>query len=580
MINDGKLPGEELFYPALRKYKISNVEQTSGAIYKELKARISKDPTIVNTIIVNIFEEHKEIIDLLKAVLNLLLGENRKAKFYNVPPIDANFVEREEKIMEIKEKLLGNGGVVALTGKSTVGLYGMAGIGKTTLVRFIGHVSEIKEFYDGIIYQECKDTEFNIICSNIAGTLNISTDGLPPEIILQEVKAHFNRGKYCLILDDVRSENIKDLIPGGETTVLITSREKNYSFLTDAHSIELEEFTEEECFELFSKVLGDKLTSNEEDAEKIFTKLGRHPFAVAAGMLKDILKWKSNFVGLSDFLGDENYIGEIKYRDKNKEKLLLEAVNGLNSEEQELLKCIVVCDEKGCYKDFIFMLTDIEDEKAEIVLQCLHDKSLIKCGETSEIFSMHGLLRDVIKKNNDVDFILEKHLSIIHNLFKEWEEKWCECKLYISESLIAYKYAISKKSELVTTLYFNLDGLTYRTGLLPEAEIVNLMSEKYFSAKEDQYQLQVIYGKQALILKSWGKLEEAMELHKKKETICEELGNINDLAISLYNQATIHDEQGDIPTAKEKAETALKIFEELKMPHETGVVKRFLEGLR
>ena len=33
------------------------------------------------------------------------------------------------------------------------------------------------------------------------------------------------------------------------------------------------------------------------------------------------------------------------------------------------------------------------------------------------------------------------------------------------------------------------------------------------------------YGNQALILKAWGRLEEALALHKKEEAICLELGN-------------------------------------------------------
>ena len=37
--------------------------------------------------------------------------------------------------------------------------------------------------------------------------------------------------------------------------------------------------------------------------------------------------------------------------------------------------------------------------------------------------------------------------------------------------------------------------------------------------------LQLSYGNQALILTDWGRLEEALELHKKQEAICLELGN-------------------------------------------------------
>ena len=47
------------------------------------------------------------------------------------------------------------------------------------------------------------------------------------------------------------------------------------------------------------------------------------------------------------------------------------------------------------------------------------------------------------------------------------------------------------------------------------------------------------YGNQALILKAWGRLEEALALHKKEEAICLELGNKDGLQSSYGNQALI-----------------------------------------
>ncbi len=38
------------------------------------------------------------------------------------------------------------------------------------------------------------------------------------------------------------------------------------------------------------------------------------------------------------------------------------------------------------------------------------------------------------------------------------------------------------------------------------------------------------YGNQALILQAWGRLEEALALHKQEEAICLELGNKDGLS--------------------------------------------------
>ncbi len=54
---------------------------------------------------------------------------------------------------------------------------------------------------------------------------------------------------------------------------------------------------------------------------------------------------------------------------------------------------------------------------------------------------------------------------------------------------------------------------------------------------DDKDGLQASYGNQALILKAWGRLEEAMALLKKQEAICLELGNKDSLQSSYGNQA-------------------------------------------
>ena len=129
--------------------------------------------------------------------------------------------------------------------------------------------------------------------------------------------------------------------------------------------------------------------------------------------------------------------------------------------------------------------------------------------------------------------------------------------------------------------------------------------------------MQISYGNQALILKAWGRLEEALALLKNQEEICIELGNKDSLAITYGNQGAILQDQGkleeavqlykkketlslglgkrdnlgycywawgllaraqaDRKTEREKLEQALAIFTELKMPRERDEVQKELE---
>ena len=60
----------------------------------------------------------------------------------------------------------------------------------------------------------------------------------------------------------------------------------------------------------------------------------------------------------------------------------------------------------------------------------------------------------------------------------------------------------------------------------------------------DRAGLQRSYANQALILKAWGRLEDAMALHKKQEAICRKMGLRDALRIGLRNQAILLDEMG------------------------------------
>ena len=131
--------------------------------------------------------------------------------------------------------------------------------------------------------------------------------------------------------------------------------------------------------------------------------------------------------------------------------------------------------------------------------------------------------------------------------------------------------------------------------------------------------LQYSYGNQALILRDWGLLEEALALLQKQESICLEFRNQNSLQMSYSNQAYILIKQGqlaealallqkseaicvelglkrgfghcywywgllarvqrDHATEKQKLQQALTLFTELKMPHERDAVQAELDKL-
>jgi hypothetical protein len=87
------------------------------------------------------------------------------------------------------------------------------------------------------------------------------------------------------------------------------------------------------------------------------------------------------------------------------------------------------------------------------------------------------------------------------------------------------------------------------------------------------------YGNQAVILKDWGRPEEALALHKKEEALCLELGNRNNLAHCYWALGLLAHQQRDSKMKREKLAAALDIFTELNMPREREAVRAHLKLL-
>ncbi len=95
----------------------------------------------------------------------------------------------------------------------------------------------------------------------------------------------------------------------------------------------------------------------------------------------------------------------------------------------------------------------------------------------------------------------------------------------------------------------------------------------------DKDSLAISYGNQADILRDQGKLDEALELYKKKEALSLELGKRDNLGYCYWGWGRLAGKQGDRKTEKEKFQQALAIFTELKMPRQRDTVQAELDEL-
>ena len=102
-----------------------------------------------------------------------------------------------------------------------------------------------------------------------------------------------------------------------------------------------------------------------------------------------------------------------------------------------------------------------------------------------------------------------------------------------------------------------------RWGQLKEAMELHKEEERICRELGDKAGLSRSLGNQAVIIQVWGQFKEAMELHKEEEGICRELGDKAQLLISLSNQAVILRFWGKLKEAMELHKEEERICREL-----------------
>ena len=75
-------------------------------------------------------------------------------------------------------------------------------------------------------------------------------------------------------------------------------------------------------------------------------------------------------------------------------------------------------------------------------------------------------------------------------------------------------------------------------------------------------------GRSRFQLNAWGKLDEAMVLHKKEETIKKELGDRAGLAITWWNQGNIYNKKGDYKKQAHLWQKSIQINKTMGIPTE------------
>jgi len=412
--------------------------------------------------------------------------------------------------------------------------------------------------FDAVIYQSCGARGIDEITAELSDRLPIDVKALPPEEKRKQSKQWLRDRQSLLVLDDVWGKEVKQLEPGPPCSVLYTSRQPSLPWIPAEERLKVESFREEEAEELFhaflDTIFGESEITRQCDVLLGFArKVEMLPIAVAVGA--SLLREKSASPLHRSVL--KLRLDQLNDGVRDVPQLFQKAIAAQPQREQKLLAAAAVCVQEGFWLPLIAQIAELKDDDADDAAERLVNSSLLRVLDRDRRrFQLHALLREQVRSSCgavELDKLQQSHAAALEGLLKDWEKRWRDCRECLPEIIPAAKFLWERNETARQTWLINCGYLVARRiGELEEALRIAKQEESFFGGHSDLEALDVLqrsYGHQAVILQAWGRLQEALALHKKKEEICLEINNKDGLQRSYGNQALILQDWGRLEEA-------------------------------
>ncbi|MEO1528526.1 MAG: NB-ARC domain-containing protein [Planctomycetota bacterium] len=319
------------------------------------------------------------------------------------PALPPNFIRRDELLNEVVELILAESAqTIAITGKQTVGVYGMGGIGKTVLATSVASDERVKErFTDGVHWITVGDSP-NIasLQSSIAAKFGKQTSFPDGETGNAELRELLNDKNTLLILDDVWKRDHATLLDvvGAHGRILITTRDARIlTGVGASKEVRVEELSDDQAIALLEEWSGQSIQDSP-DALAVVEQCGRLPLAVSVcgAMARDGDSWSDLLQALKDV--DTEFLDDTEAFERGVFQSLALSIDRLSETERErYLELAVFPSDETIPTSAVCTLwaPSCNERIARRLLRTLDRASLLRL--TEEGITFHDLQHDFLR---------------------------------------------------------------------------------------------------------------------------------------------------------------------------------------
>ncbi|XP_052293095.1 probable disease resistance protein At4g27220 isoform X2 [Citrus sinensis] len=330
---------------------------------------------------------------------------------------------------------------------SIIGVYGMGGVGKTTLVKEVARRAKKGKLFDEVVFAEVSETpDIRKVQEELADQLGMKFDeGSDVPGRARRLYARLqNENKILAILDNIWEElDLEKVgVPSGNDCrgckVLLTARDRHVLESIGSKTLGIDVLSDEEAWTLFKKMVGDCAENGElkSIATDVAKECGGLPIAIVT--LAKSLRNKSSVSTWKDALrqlkspSPWNFKGVLA---KTYSAIEL-SYNYLREEElkQLFLQCSLMGSPQASMQDLLKYaiglgilkgVSTVEEarNKVNTLVDQLKDACLLLDGTNSYWFSVHDVVRDVAISIASRDY----HVFTMRNEGdpRQWPDKKC-----------------------------------------------------------------------------------------------------------------------------------------------------------